>query len=197
MRNTHPALFSANENRNRPEARTNVTNFRANATLPDKKSQGPLRMPGPFFVLYIAKVPIYGQTNRQNKTRQAKPEEHPPAKTETDHRHRPLSDPGNFRLPEVSRDGIYRPRIPPCASPDDPKTPSAPPSCGPDIRRTALRPNGHGPTEPPSGIPEGIPPPFSIRPVTDHNPCMGSRPPYGCPAKRSLKNIYRKTINIF
>ena len=70
MRNTHPALFSANENRNRPKARTNVTNFRANATLPDKKSQGPLRMPGPFFVLYTDKVPIYGQNQppKQDKT---------------------------------------------------------------------------------------------------------------------------------
>lgn len=74
MRNTHPALFSANENRNRPKARTNVTNFRANATLPDKKSQGPLRMPGPFFVLYTDKVPIYGQNQppKQDKTRQDK-----------------------------------------------------------------------------------------------------------------------------
>ena len=137
MRNTHPALFSANENRNRPKARTNVTNFRANATLPDKKSQGPLRMPGPFFVLYTDKVPIYGQNQPPKQDKTSETRRTSPALN----RNRPF-DTGNFRLPEVFRDGICRLRIPPL---------------------------------------------FCIRPVTDHNPCMGSRPPYGRPAKRFLK----------
>ena len=158
MRNTHPALFSANENRNRPKARTNVTNFRANATLPDKKSQCPLRMPGSFFVLYTGEVPDSrakppARTNQTDETRRTPP----PAKTETDSRHRPHSDTGNFRLPAAPRDEIRHLRNPPDASPADPKAPSAPSSCEPD-----------------------------------HNPCMGSRPPYECPAKRHSKNFIEK-----
>lgn len=148
MRNTHPALFSANENRNRPKARTNVTNFRANATLPDKKSQGPLRMPGPFFVLYTDKVPIYGQNqppkqDKTSETRRTSPRPKPKPTTDTA---RPSTQEISA-IPEVFRDGICRLRIPPL---------------------------------------------FCIRPVTNHNPCMGSRPPYGRPAKRFLKNFIEK-----
>ena len=87
MRNTHPALFSANENRNRPKARTNVTNFRANATLPDKKSQCPLRMPGSFFVLYTGEVPDY----------RAEPEELPPRP-----KPKPILDTARTPTPEIS-----------------------------------------------------------------------------------------------
>ena len=158
MRNTHPALFSANENRNRPKARTNVTNFRANATLPDKKSQR-LRVCRGLFSYYIqARSPINGQNRPPEQTKPTKPEEHPPpAKTETDSRHRPHSDTGNFRLPAAPRDEIRHLRNPPDASPADPKALSAPSSCEPD-----------------------------------HNPCMGSRPPYECPAKRHSKNFIEK-----
>lgn len=158
MRNTHPALFSANENRNRPKARTNVTNFRANATLPDKKSQCPLRYAGVFFRTIYRRGPrLTGKTARPNKPNRRNPKNTPPAKTETDSRHRPHSDTGNFRLPAAPRDEIRHLRNPPDASPADPKAPSAPSSCEPD-----------------------------------HNPCMGSRPPYECPAKRHSKNFIEK-----
>ena len=158
MRNTHPALFSDNEKRNRPKARTIVTNFRANSTLPDKKSQCPLRMLGLFSYYIQARSPINGQNRPPEQTKPTKPEEHPPpAKTETDSRHRPHSDTGNFRLPAAPRDEIRHLRNPPDASPADPKAPSAPSSCEPD-----------------------------------HNPCMGSRPPYECPAKRHSKNFIEK-----
>lgn len=156
MRNTHPALFSANENRNRPKARTNVTNFRANATLPDKKSQRPLRMPGAFFVLYMGKVPrLTGKTDRPNKPNRRNPKNTPPGQNRN--RNRPHSDTGNFRLPAAPRDEIRHLRNPPDASPADPKAPSAPSSCEPD-----------------------------------HNPCMGSRPPYERPATRHPKNFIEK-----
>ena len=106
------------------------------------------------FSYYIqARSPINGQNRPPEQTKPTKPEEHPPpAKTETDSRHRPHSDTGNFRLPAAPRDEIRHLRNPPDASPADPKAPSAPSSCEPD-----------------------------------HNPCMGSRPPYGRPAKRFLK----------
>ena len=84
MRNTHPALSPRTKTEivRRP---VHVTNFRANATLPDKKSQRPLRMPGAFFVLYMGKVPrLTGKTDRPNKPNRRNPKNTPPpAKTET------------------------------------------------------------------------------------------------------------------